>query len=340
MSEGWPDFWIKGKYIELIDLINTVNLIKTIQQIDSITSISSLDTINTVNLIDTINTIKSIGTIKDARITANLIRNGSFETGDLSFWTQTSGNVTVEYNDELGMNVAVLPSLDNYIRQFVSPIWGSQVRIRFKYLFEAGGETVRLRLHYPGGVADDFDFTATFANTWYDATAEPTRESPVLAVEICNLTGGAKLKVSSIEMKEAGRVIVGKVEVPITVEQATASNLNATVVQADKTRQLQREGSYFPFNVAARAAGATVIFTPSTGLKAKVLGWSFYCDADVICELRFSTSGNVIAALPAKGAHAMNLIGLDCPVGDVDETVEIYVSGAANVKGWICVEQV
>jgi len=69
-------------------------------------------------------------------------------------------------------------------------------------------------------------------------------------------------------------------------------------------------------------------------------GWSFYCDADVICELRFSTSGNVIAALPAKGAHAMNLIGLNGPQGDIGEEIEIYVSGAANVKGWICVKEV
>jgi len=103
---------------------------------------------------------------------------------------------------------------------------------------------------------------------------------------------------------------------------------------------LVREGSIHHFNVSASAAGSTVIYTPSSGYAAKVLGWSFYCDADVICELRFSTSGNVIAALTAKGAHAMNLIGLNAPKGSTNETVEIYVSGAANVKGWICVKEV
>jgi len=55
MSEGWPDFWIKGKYIELIDTINTVNLIKKIEQIDNITSLGTLDTINTVGTIQKIN---------------------------------------------------------------------------------------------------------------------------------------------------------------------------------------------------------------------------------------------------------------------------------------------
>jgi len=100
------------------------------------------------------------------------------------------------------------------------------------------------------------------------------------------------------------------------------------------------EGTVKPFNVAAAAAGAIIIYTPSTGKIVQVLGWSFYCDADVVCELRFSTSKNVIAGLPAKGAHAMNLLGLNPPQGAVGETVEIYVSGAANVKGWIGVKEV
>jgi len=104
--------------------------------------------------------------------------------------------------------------------------------------------------------------------------------------------------------------------------------------------QVNREGKVSHFSVAATAAGATTIYTPSTGKAAQVLGWSFYCDADVVCLLRFTTSGNVIAGLPAKGAHAMNLLGLTPPQGAADETVEIYVSGAANVRGFIIVKEV
>ena len=65
MSEGWPDFWIKGKYIELIDTINTVNLIKTIQQIDNITNLGTLDTINTVGTIQKINPTETENVVID-----------------------------------------------------------------------------------------------------------------------------------------------------------------------------------------------------------------------------------------------------------------------------------
>jgi len=101
-----------------------------------------------------------------------------------------------------------------------------------------------------------------------------------------------------------------------------------------------REGAVKHFSVALTAAGSSIIYTPSTGKAARVLGWSFYSDADVVVELKFGTSGNVIAGLPAKGAHAMNLIGLNTPQGAVNETIVIYGSGAVNVKGWINVVEV
>ncbi len=106
------------------------------------------------------------------------------------------------------------------------------------------------------------------------------------------------------------------------------------------SRRVVREGNVAHFSVSLTAAGSATIYTPATGKAARVLGWSFYSDADVIVELRFGTSGNVIAGLPAKGAHAMNLIGLAAPQGAADETIVVYGGGAVNVKGWICVLEV
>ncbi len=103
---------------------------------------------------------------------------------------------------------------------------------------------------------------------------------------------------------------------------------------------IPREGTVVFFNVALTAAGSSAIYTPSAGKAVRVLGWSFYTNADVIVELRFATSLNVIAGLPAKGSHAMNTLGMEPPKGAVDEKVEIYGSGAVNVKGWICVLEV
>ena len=119
---------------------------------------------------------------------------------------------------------------------------------------------------------------------------------------------------------------------------STAYNCNPYKVKV--INAVIREGSIHNFSVSASGAGSTVIYTPSSGKAVQILGWSFYCDADVTCELRFTSSGNVIAGLPAKGAHATNMIGLTALQGAADETVEIYVSAAANVKGWICVKEV
>lgn len=101
--------------------------------------------------------------------------------------------------------------------------------------------------------------------------------------------------------------------------------------------QLPREGTYTNVAVSLAAAGSSTVYTPAAGKKAQVLGFFLYCDADVTWELRYATSGNVIAGLSLEGAVAMNLVALDPPEGAADEVVEVYASAAANVKGWICV---
>lgn len=80
--------------------------------------------------------------------------------------------------------------------------------------------------------------------------------------------------------------------------------------------------------------------TPSSGKALRILAFFYYCTADITTELRFKTSGNVIGGLPAKGACGMNLVGRKGPQGSADEVVEIYLSGAGTVKGWICYEEV
>lgn len=96
------------------------------------------------------------------------------------------------------------------------------------------------------------------------------------------------------------------------------------------------EGTITHFSKTATADVKTV----SGDKKLKVLGWNFYCDADIICELRFKTSGNVIAGIPSKGINAMAKSSINRPLGAVNEAVEIYLSGTGNVKGWISTKEV
>jgi len=122
---------------------------------------------------------------------------------------------------------------------------------------------------------------------------------------------------------------------PSFPEQLTVANLlNPHPVLVN------RQGVVTHFNVSLTAAGTSTVYTPSAGKKAKVTAWSLYSNADVVVELRFATSGKVIAGLPFKGSVAMNNLGNESPTGDTDEKVEIYGSGAVTVKGWICVVEV
>jgi len=108
----------------------------------------------------------------------------------------------------------------------------------------------------------------------------------------------------------------------------------------DPNVSIVREGIQKEISVSASAAGATPILTPATGKALRILGWNLCVDANVVCEIRFATSKDVIVGIPTKGVNAMNVVGLEAPQGAIDESVEVYVSGAANVKGWIVYEEV
>jgi len=122
MSEGWPDFWIKGKYIELIDTINTVNLIKQINTIDTVTNLGTLDTINTigtVNTIDTINKIRDVTVSEERRRDA--IKNGFFNQALLGWYVDY---VEIQDTDDpyfIAGYDAVLTSVDSNLVQYLIP---------------------------------------------------------------------------------------------------------------------------------------------------------------------------------------------------------------------------
>ena len=391
MSEGWPDFWIKGKYIELIDTINTINLIKQVEQIDNITNLGTLDTINTVgtiqkinptetenvvidriakidevtnlgtldtlntvgtiqkinpqntdnvvidrvktiNLIETINTLDTINTvstvntidtinkIRDVTISEerrrDAIKNGFFNQALTGWYVDY---VEIQDTDDpyfIAGYDAVLTSSDSNLIQYLIP-------------FMRKDEVHSLQIRCKGAASGDLQIM--FINPSGGSSAYPLSISDSYATYTVDIPYDI---VACIWIMPADASII-----PCRIKFISAP-LKTKVYQAEKDRTISREGSITHFNVSASAAGSTTVYTPSSGKKAKVLAWNFYVDADVICELRFSNSGNVIAGLSSKGATAMNLIGCNAPTGDTDETIEIYVSDAANVKGWINIVEV
>lgn len=101
--------------------------------------------------------------------------------------------------------------------------------------------------------------------------------------------------------------------------------------------QLRGQGyTYLPFSKAATGD----VKTPAAGKKLKIGAAFYYCQDEIVTELRFKTSGNVLLALPTFGSIGFNFILVDCPAGDADEAVEMYLSAAGTVKGWIFYKEV
>jgi hypothetical protein len=187
--------------------------------------------------------------------------------------------------------------------------------------------------------------------------ALPSGTNKIGSVDIASALPAGTNKIGSVDVASlpsipAGTNNIGKVDVnslpSLPAGSNTIGNVNAIKSGTWNIDNLlnphpvlvNRQGAITHFSVALTAAGSSTIYTPSTGKAAKVIAWSFYSDADVVVEMRFGTSGNVIAGLPAKGAHAMNLIGTEAPTGAANETIVIYGAGAVNVKGWVSIVEV
>jgi len=319
LSEGWPDFWIRGKKIDLIDLINTVNLIKKIETIDAITNITTLETINTVNTVDTINTIDKIKVIHDARIVPNFIQNGSFRTGDLSGWPAYSANVYVEYDTEYRDYVCVFPNQYDYIGQYLPPLYGEETRIKVRYRHEIDGGEIRIMLIYTDATTENYDFTASTGGAWYDAIVEPTKKVPLAAIMIYNRTDGSELRITGCEMLR--KQLVYQAE-----KDRTITDINATA-------------SLHSFDVSASSSGNNAIWTPASGKAIRLKFVQYESDADVEVGLRFGDTGSLFARRVTAGVMALNLIGCNIQ-GGTDEVLNLYVGGAVNVKGFVLGEEV
>lgn len=123
----------------------------------------------------------------------------------------------------------------------------------------------------------------------------------------------------------------------LQVDVKTAPSIYVHQVSIDRIiTSMPQRGSII--HISKTATGD--IITPESGKKVAILGYFYYSSADITTELRFKTSGSIIAGLTVKGAVGMNLIGMKPPTGAIDEIVEIYLSDAGTVKGWVCYEEV
>jgi len=114
-----------------------------------------------------------------------------------------------------------------------------------------------------------------------------------------------------------------------------------TVIQQAIERTLVEQGTWHPFRVAPTAPPEEVtVLTPTAGKKLQILSFIYYCDADIITELRFKTSDNLVGGLPTKGVVGFNQIGRKPATGNIDEPLVMYFSASANAVGWVTYREI
>lgn len=128
----------------------------------------------------------------------------------------------------------------------------------------------------------------------------------------------------------------------ITVVQATAANLLATVTQAAKDRtitDITKTGTLKQISVTHTGANSTAVWDPATGKKVRLKFLSIEVSAAVDVGFRFTATGTIYYCRTTAGPWAGNMIGC-YPEGGTDEDLYIYTSGAATVKGFADGEEV
>jgi len=311
--------------IDLIDLITEITTVKNIESvdlIDLITRIALIDNITnieSIDLIDAITTIGAIDKIKEMPAQAfSPILNKGFETGDFTSWivdpAGTGHSPTILTDTSFaGKYSAKLTDADGGIKQnFLLPIHTNCIKSASVLItcagdiFHLGGGWLNFTKYYSDSTIEDEDLelpAEAINGDWATLELPLTANKFLVAIWLKYTSGNGEY------------LILDEVDfMPVTETLET------------------EKGTVMHFSKAATSD----LVTPAAGKKVKVWSAFYSCQDDIVTELRFKTSGNVVLALPTLGSVGMELKRTEI-LGAANEVLEIYLSGAGTVKGWISV---
>jgi hypothetical protein len=128
----------------------------------------------------------------------------------------------------------------------------------------------------------------------------------------------------------------------VTVVQATAASLKATVTQAEKDRTISSvdaTATALQINLAALNGNSAALYTPAGGKAVRIKFISLEHSADVDLGYRFAAAGSIWYLRTTKGAYVSNLVGCNNQ-GAADAALYLNSSAATNVKGYILLSEV
>lgn len=128
----------------------------------------------------------------------------------------------------------------------------------------------------------------------------------------------------------------------VTVVQATAASLCATVTQAAKDRTISSvdaTATALQINLAALNGNSAALYTPTAGKAIRIKFVSLEQSADVDLGYRFAAAGTIWYLRTTKGVYVSNLMGCNNQ-GAADAALYLNSSGATNVKGYVLMTEV
>ena len=341
MTEGWPDFWIRGKKIDLIDLVDTINLIKQIDTINTVNNLGTLNTLNTIgtiqkinpqntdnvvidrvktiNTIQTINTLETvnkiqainrIGVINTATSAPEIVRNPDFATGDLTGWLP-AGEVAVEYQSDIQAYAAVLgPTADSSIGQYLPPYRDRQLKISFLCTSTVDNGQGKFVTVYTDGTSAEVTITISTANEWNHLAYISESLKDVSRIYFANVTSGAKFKVTFIRTFFRPAIII---------------------------EEFVPEVEWRAFDVSATSASDTEVVPGYDDYRLVILDIEYESDADVEVGFRFGDGTTFdawkFARRTTSGVFAHNYIGAPRICEAPGWNLYCRTEGAVNVKG-------
>lgn len=209
--------------------------------------INTIQTINTINLIKNIDAIGKIGSIPSIQTSNNIVKNGSFVTGNLDGW-DTVINTTVDLTRPFGLSNSVkilgnaVPNT-NFISQYIAPQIGSRLQFTFVTFTPTGSHANNLDLIIIYTDNSTETKTVTANNSFVIFTFNPTSNKRVYAFSFGTLTTD-DVWVSSIYCQsdcldsDSNNEVLPKAKNKTTIFKhniATSTTANIYTVTAGKT---------------------------------------------------------------------------------------------------------
>jgi hypothetical protein len=298
-------------------------ILSKVQKIDELTLLKTLEVLEELTTIKTIETIVSMpdftpkgsegGAFKQASVAAGswVLETGYSDPDNV--WENEASIYDNNINSNAYSNVAG-ESWSSFLILTIASTYSNKLKFYVDWSF---GRPDKVDIDvYKDGVWVHVIEGATI-NGWNEVSFSAGQVTEI-RVRLYN----DNATTSTLRIMEVQLWSLSTVGGELIVKSPTASDFKAETTETE-------EGTLLQFTVTA----TTDLVVPALGKVVKVYSAFYYCRDDIVTELRWKTSGQVVLALPTLGAVGASKLKLQ--VGADTEKLQIYLSGAGTVKGWL-----